>query len=94
MFVTVKLHSNVKGEINSFLSKFYNTDLNIYDDLYWKKDYKNPIELSDIIGAFIDNREKFNNLYMWICIDKNVFIHINDSNANNIIRYLFERFPY
>lgn len=94
MFVTVKLHSNVKGEINNFLSKFYNTNLNIPDDLYWRKNYKNPIELSDIIGIFIDNKEKFSNLYMWICIDKNVFINVNDSNANEIIRYLFERFPY
>ena len=93
MLVTVKLHSNKKDEINKFLSKFYNTDLNISEDLNWKKEYKNPIEISDIIGAFIDNKDSFN-LSMWICLDKDIFIKINDSNANEIIRYLFERFPY
>lgn len=93
MPITVKLHSNKKGEINNFLCKFYETNMNIYESLNWTKEYKNPIEISDIIGAFIDNEENFN-LSMWICLDKNIFININDSNANEIIRYLFERFPY
>lgn len=93
MLVTVKLRSHKKGEINKFLEKFYNTNLNIYENLIWEKEYKNPIELSDIIGAFIDNLDIFD-LTMWICLDKNIFININDSNANDIIKYLFERYPY
>ena len=93
MLVNVKLQTSKKGEINKFLSKFYNTDLNLNDKLTWKKEYKNPIELSDIIGAYIDNLDKYN-LSMWICLDKNIYININDSNANEIIKYLFERYPY
>ena len=37
MQASVNLYSNEKGEINSFLSKFYNTDLEIYDKLSWQK---------------------------------------------------------
>ena len=93
MRVTVKLRSQKKNEINRFLSKFYNTDLNIPEILTWQQQYKNPIEISDIIGAFIDNIDFFD-IKMWICLDKNTYINVSDSNGNEIIKYLFERFPY
>lgn len=93
MLVTVKLRSNKKNEINKFLSRFYNTEMNISENLTWQQEYKNPIEISDIIGTFIDNLDLYD-LKMWISLDKNIFININDSNANDIIKYLFERFPY
>ena len=91
--VTVNLQSHKQGEINKFLNKFYNTDVNLETSTSWKKDYKNPIEISDIIGAFIDNLDSFD-ISMWICLDKNIFINITNSNANEIIKYLFERYPY
>ena len=91
--VTVNLQSHKQGEINKFLSKFYNTNVNLETSTTWKKDYKNPIEISDIIGAFIDNLDSFD-ISMWICLDKNIFINITNSNANEIIKYLFERYPY
>lgn len=93
MVVTVKLRSKKKNELNKFLSKFYNTNMDIEENLTWQQNYKNPIEISDIIGAYIDNSDKYN-IKMWICIDKNVYININDSNGNDVIKYLFERFPY
>ena len=93
MLVTVRLTSKKEGEINNFLSKFYNTNLGIPEKLKWHQEYKNPIEISDLIGAYIDNLEKFN-LNMWINLDKDIFIKISDSNANQIIKYLFERYPY
>ena len=93
MLVTVKLTSTQKGEINKFLSKFYATNLNISEELKWTKEYKNPIEISDIIGAYVDNLDSFN-IHMWINLDKDIFIKITDSNANDVIKYLFERYPY
>ena len=89
----VKLKSKQKGEINKFLKLFYNTDLNIYDNLKWEKTFENPIEICDIIGAYIDNSDSFN-LSLWVILDKYVLININDTNANDIIKYLFERYPY
>lgn len=93
MFAIVSLYSEIKGELNNFLSRFYNTNLDIVDDLKWKKKYANPIELAEIVGVFIDNFDEFN-IKMWISLDKDVFININEKNGDSIIRYLYERFPY
>ena len=95
MYVTVNLYSEKKGELNKFLSKFYNTNLEIYQDFTWEKQYTNPIEIAEIVGVFLDNIEDYF-IHMWICLDKNVYIHINEQNGNEIIKYLyvFSVFPY
>lgn len=61
--------------------------------LEWEKNYRNPIEIADIIGALIENNDKFN-INMWISIDEGLFINVTDYNADEIIRYLYERFPW
>lgn len=93
MIAKVKFQSTKIGEIDKFLSEFFNTKINLENKKQWEKEYKNPIEISDIIGAYIDNKDNFD-IYLWICLDKDVFININEQNANNIIKYLFERYPY
>ena len=91
---SVNLYSSKSGEIFRFLSNFFdNLDFDITDDFKWTKFYDNPIELSDIIGIFIDNNNKYE-ISMWISLDKDVFINITESNSDKIIRYLFERYPY
>ena len=84
---------NKKRELNKFLSHFYNTDLDIENELKWEKKYENPIELAEIIGIYIDNSDNYM-LNMWISLDKDVFINVTNDNANKIIKYLYERFPY
>lgn len=93
MVASVNLFSNKKGEINKFLSKFYNTNLNVENSLNWEKNYSNPVEIAEIVGIYIDNFEDYL-LNMWISLDKNVFIKVDKKNADKIIRYLYERFPY
>ncbi len=93
MFVSVNLYSEKLGELNNFLSKFYNTNLEIYNDLSWEKKYNNPIEIAEIIGVFLDNIDDYF-INMWICLDKNVYINVNEKNGNDIIKYLYERFPW
>ena len=93
MHATVNIYSDKKGELNKFLSQFFNTNLNIENELKWTKQYANPVEIAEIIGTYIDNFEDFT-LNMWICIDKDVYINITEENGNNIIKYLYERFPY
>lgn len=93
MFASVRLQSKKKGELNKFLSNYYDTNLEIKDKLKWKKSFENPIEITELIGAFVDNANKFN-IKMWISLDKDIFIKISDKNANEIIKYLFERYPY
>ena len=93
MKTCVNLYSNEKGVLNNFLSKFYNTNLNINDKLNWQKYYENPIEIAEIIGVYIDNYESFK-LNMWICLDEGFFIKITNKNGNEFIKYLYERYPY
>ena len=51
----VKLYSDKPGEISSFLNKFFTTsEFRISDELLWENHYKNPTEIADIIGTFIE----------------------------------------
>ena len=93
MFVSVNLYSEKLGELNNFLCRFYNTNLEINNDLSWEKKYNNPIEMAEIIGVFLDNIDDYF-INMWICLDKNVYINVNEKNGNDIIKYLYERFPW
>lgn len=93
MLTSVRLQSKKKGELNSFLSKFYNTNLDIENELRWDNKYQNPVEISDLIGVYVDNITNYN-ITMWVHLDPDIYIKISEKNANLIIRYLFERYPY
>lgn len=91
--VSVNLYSESSKELERFLSLFYNSSFSINNNLNWEHKYKNPIEITEIIGAFVDNFEDFK-IMMWISLDKGVYIHVTKDNANNLIKYLYERYPY
>ena len=93
MVTVVNLYSEKKDEINKFLSTFYNSNLDLYNTLKWEKEFNNPIEMAEIIGAFIDNKDKYK-INMWISLDKGLFINVTEHNVDDIIKYLYERFPY
>lgn len=93
MNVKIDLYSDKEGEIEKFLKLFYN-NINIdFKTLKWEKSFENPVEMSDIIGTFIDNNDKFK-INIWLSFDKDVYINVTENNANKIIKYIFERFPY
>lgn len=91
---TVKLYSESSKELYNFLDNFLSVKSDSNNNLYWEKHYQNPIEIADIVAAFIDNKEKYPHTNMWISIDKGVFINIKEDNYNFFIQYLFERYPY
>ena len=92
MNTIVSLYSQTNQEISNFLKSFNN--INVDNNLLeWKKEFENPIEIADIIGVFIDNNEKYK-INMWISLDKGFFLNVTEHNADQIIRYLFERYPY
>lgn len=93
MNAIVKLYSNNPGEISMFLTHFFEKEITLDSDLFWQKEYLNPVELSDIITALIENVDDYS-ITMWISLDKDVFINITQNNADDIVRYLFERYPY
>ena len=93
MKAKVFLYSNKSSEINDFLNKFYSNNSDHGNSTSWKKEFPNPVEITEFIAAFADNINSFD-LTMWISLDEDVFIKISPSNSNNIIKYLFERYPY
>lgn len=93
MDAVVRLYSTKRNEINRFLNDFLGEKDSYINLLEWEKKYQNPVEIADIIGTFIDNNENFS-LNMWISLDKGLFINVTDDNADKIIRYIYERFPW
>ena len=104
MYARARLYSNKDGEIYRFLNSFLKinedtqTKKNSFSDMYlhsleWENIYPNPIDIANIIGIFIDNSNKFS-LKLWVSLDKDFFINISDDNANDMIKYLYERYPY
>ena len=95
----VKLFSDKKGEIYKFLIKLYNktnkSEVSYFDNtlLEWETTYKNPVDMADIIGVFIENKEDYY-INMWVSLDEDVLINVTNNNADEIIRYLYERYPY
>lgn len=91
MKTKISLYSVSDNEIPDFLCKYYNKPFENLKE--WEKEYENPIDMTDIIGVFLDNNDKFR-INMWVSLDPDIYININDYNGDKIIRYLFERYPY
>lgn len=91
--VSVNLISEDSYELKKFLSSFYNSSFDINDNLNWEHKYSNPVELAEIIGAYVDNFDDFN-IVMWVSLDKGVYINVTTDNADSLIKYLYERYPY
>ena len=94
----VKLYSNTEKEINRFLKSFYNKSNSFLipekeNLLEWQKKYQNPLEIVDMIGTFIENNDQYK-INMWVSLDKDVFINITEQNADDLIRYIYERYPW
>ena len=85
MIAKVFLFSSNHENINTFLNKFYNSSS--------LKNFNNPLDISELAAAYADNFHS-NNLNMWISLDFGLFIKVSPSNVNDIIKYLFERYPY
>lgn len=93
MGVLVDLYSNKKNEIKKFLEKFFNSNIKVDKELEYEIKFENPVESADLIGVFADNNENYE-INMWVSLDKGFFINVTDHNADKIIRYLYERYPY
>ena len=93
----IMLYSNTENEINRFLKSFFSKkDNQIIEKnnlLEWQKKYQNPLEIVDMIGTFIENNHQYK-INMWISLDKDVFINVTDQNADKLIRYIYERYPW
>ena len=91
--VSVNLISEDSYELEKFLGSFYNSSFDINNNLNWEHKYSNHVELAEIIGAYVDNFDDFN-IVMWVSLDKGVYINVTTDNADSLIKYLYERYPY
>ena len=86
----ISLYCENENLLSTFLNKYYNKDIpNTMEDI----SFDNPIELVDLISVVIDNTDKYP-ISAWINLDENIYIKITNSNINEIIKYLYERYPY
>ena len=92
MFFSINIYSDKKDEIENFLKDYYSENVSLDNKLFWNKFFSTPFELIDIMSVYIDNKEKYN-INLWISLDKNVFICVTENNINNLIKYIYERFP-
>ncbi len=93
MKATINFYSEIDGEIKKFLEQYYSKNLNLKNHLSFQEEYDNPVEMIDIISCFIDNNDKFK-INLWISLDKDVYICVTENNINNLIKYIYERYPY
>lgn len=93
MDFSVNFYSDKKGEIRNFLEEYYSQKLILENELSWNKKFESPFKLIDLVSCFIDNRDNFN-LNAWISLDKNVYICVTENNINDLIKYIYERYPY
>ena len=93
MEAIVRLYSTKRNEINKFLKNFLGENTEHINLFEWENKYQNPTELADIIGTFIDNNDKYS-INMWISLDIGFFLNVTDTNADSIIRYIYERYPW
>ena len=93
MKTSINFYSETNGEIKKFLEQYYSKNFELTDNLTYSKEYDNPVDMIDIISCFIDNNEKFK-INLWISLDKDVYICVTEKNLNNLIKYIYERYPY
>lgn len=86
---TLNLYCKDQNELSSFLERFYNKK---FEKSIENITFDNPIEMVDLISAIIDNNDKYN-ISAWINLDEDIFIKISNSNLDDIIKYLYERYP-
>lgn len=90
MSVSISLWSNLQGEIQSFLSSYYQKDFKNYEQYNsWTSDFFNPLESIDMISALMDNFHKFK-VTMYIHMDNGYLHRITEENYDDVIKGLLE----
>ena len=92
MKAIINLYSENSGEIKKFLKAFFSKNVELIDDLFWECQYDNPIDMIELVSCFMDNKDNFK-INLWISIDNGIFINVTDDNLEELIKYIYERFP-
>jgi len=98
MEYVAKLYASKPNEISCYLNQFFQVlemtkEIKKEDLFEWKFSYSNPLEFVDLVNFHQDYSEEFD-VTLWISFDIDLFIHVTKENGDEIIRYIYERFPY
>ncbi len=94
MKTNINFYSEKIGEIKRFLEHYYSKNLdNLNSNLHYKIDFENPFEMINIMSCFIDNQNNYD-INLWISFDEDVFVCVTKHNLDNLIKYIYERYPY
>lgn len=90
MSVTLSLWSTKQGEIQRFLSSYYEKDYTGEEfSRRWIENFNNPLNSIDMISALMDNIDSYD-MTMYIHMD-NGFLHkITRNNYDDVIRGLID----
>lgn len=86
--ITVSLITEKKEELNRFLSKYYNREMNIKKETFkWSLICNSPLECLSLITTVIDNNNQYN-MQVVVSMPELSGI-INDDNINQFVKYLY-----
>ena len=92
MSITINLVSEKYGELEQFLSNYFEKDMLVDSDtLEWTYTFRKPLDSVSMINAIIDNSDIYS-FTPWISMDKDLFIKIEENNHNDLVKYIFDRF--
>ena len=92
MSITINLVSEKRGELEQFLSNYFEKDMSVDSDtLEWTYTFRKPLDSVSMINAIIDNSDIYS-FVPWISLDKDLFIKIEENNHNDLVKYIFDRF--
>ena len=92
MSITINLVSEKRGELEQFLSNYFEKDMSVDSDtLEWTYTFRKPLDSVSMINAIIDNSDIYS-FVPWISLDKDLFIKIEENNHNDLVKYIFNRF--
>ena len=86
----LNLYCKNPKELLDFLERFYNKKIEKSIENF---SFDNPIEMINMISTIIDNNDKYH-INAWVNLDEDIFIKVTNSNLNDIIKYIYELYPY
>ncbi|QNU68295.1 hypothetical protein EHE19_007775 [Ruminiclostridium herbifermentans] len=90
MSVSISLWSNLQGEIQRFLSSYYQKEYKNDEQVNsWTNEFWNPLESIDMISALMDNYDKYN-VTMYIHMENGYLHRITEENYDDVIKGLLE----
>ena len=90
--VTVTLLSQKPSELNNFLSRYFNEEVDVEEGAFmWSCIYTEPLASVNLISTLIDNSEKFK-IEALISIEHLDTIKVSEENVEDLIKLMYFKY--